>query len=355
MWTRALTALVLLPLACGEQRAVEPPATAASVTAGGADGGAEGFDAERAFADLRDQVAIGPRPAGSEAAGSVRELIATRLRQAGFPVERHPFVVATPARGPIEMSNLVGVRRGRTDALILIAAHYDTKDVAGVRFEGANDGASGVAVLLELARALGPEPGEAELRLVFLDGEEAFGPSITGRDGLYGSRELAARLAAEGELDRIHAFLLVDMVGDRDLRLATDRNSSPRLRAMAREIAREQGAPELFDPAQTLSLVDDHLPLREHGVREVLALIDFAYGGPSMPGTLWHTADDALPAVSAESLNTVGRLVVALVGRLDGEIGARRARETGKPPQDRNVRGERRPEAASRAESPAQR
>jgi hypothetical protein len=323
MWPRAhaCALLALLALACTSEESNQPPSPEGAPSARAL----PEFDGERAFSDLRAQVALGSRPAGSVASAQAREQIASALRQAGLRVEVRPFQVTAPDGRQIEMSNLIGVRPGRTDARILLAAHYDTKHIEGIDLLGANDGASGVALLLELARTLGSEPGEAELAFLFLDGEEAFGPQITSSDGLYGSRALAAQLSEQGELERVHAFLLVDMVGDRELSLAIDRNSSRRLFALAAQVARELGKPDLFDPRQTLSLVDDHLPFRERGVREVLALIDFAYGGPFMPGPLWHTAGDTLEAVSAQSLNTVGRLVVAVLARLEGELVAARS------------------------------
>jgi glutaminyl-peptide cyclotransferase len=181
-----------------------------------------------------------------------------------------------------------------------------------------------VAVLLEVARSLGraPRPGHA-VELVFFDGEEAFGPSITGRDGLYGANALAAKLAGEGALGSIEALVLVDMIGDRELNLGLDSNSDAGLLRMAREIAAEQGDADLFDPSSTFALVDDHLPFRQRGVERVLALIDFQFGAKYSPGPLWHTERDNLQAVSAESLNRIGRLVVQLVGRIERDAAGR--------------------------------
>jgi hypothetical protein len=276
------------------------------------------FQGERALADLRDLVAIGPRPAGSPGAARARALIAERLRQAGWPVSEQAFSVAGPGGRPVEMVNLIGSRRGQQAGRIVLGTHYDTKDIAGMQFLGANDGASGVALLLELARALGRAQRAFGIDLVFFDGEEAFGPNITGRDGLYGSNAMAAKLAGEGALDAIQALILVDMIGDRDLNLGLDSNSDAELLRLAREIAAEQGHPTLFDPGQTFALVDDHMPFRDRGLARVLALIDFQFGAKQSPGPLWHTEGDNLQAVSAESLNRVGRVVVELVTRIEG-------------------------------------
>ena len=270
------------------------------------------FDGQRAMADLNAQVAIGPRPAGSEAAEQTRQLISERLRQAGWPVEAWRFEAGPPGSPPIPMVNLIARRPGTGRGRLIVGAHYDTKLLAGRRFVGANDGASGVAVLLELARTLGRSPGPLAIDLVFFDGEEAVLGGITPEDGLFGSRELAARMQRDGSLAEVRALLLVDMVGDRDLNLAFDGNSSPALVALASRLGGD-----VFDPGQRLSLVDDHMPFKERGLSEVLALIDFQFGERRTPGPLWHTDGDDLTAVSAESLNRVGALVVQLIAELE--------------------------------------
>ena len=279
------------------------------------------FDGARAFQDLLELVEIGPRPAGSAAAARTRELITQRLRQAGWRVEEDDFR-AEALEGPeIEMRNLIGIRTGeRSDERILLAAHYDTKRIEGVRFLGANDGASGVALLLELARQLGARPLPLTVWLVFFDGEEAFGPSITASDGLYGSRHLVDRMLEEGTFESIRALLLFDMVADRDLNLAVDRNSSPSLRALLRAEAKALGLEGLIDPQATLRVVDDHTPFVASGLKEVLALIDFQFGARRTPGPYWHTDRDDLDAVSAESLNSVGRLAVQTFEKIEQRL-----------------------------------
>jgi glutaminyl-peptide cyclotransferase len=286
----------------------------APVAACGQTGAPPVFDAQRAFDDLRAQVEIGPRPAGSEASKRTREFIRTRLRQAGWPVEEHAFEAAPPQGPAVRMVNLIATRPGASPATLMLAAHYDTKPIEGVRFVGANDGASGVAVLLELARALPSESGPLGVQLVFFDGEEAFGPRIGDGDGLYGSRALAERMQGEGTLHRIHSLLLFDMVADRDLNLAVDLHSAPERRALLSRLAGP-----LVDPAQSMRIVDDHVPFLERGVRDALLLIDFQYGSRSSPGPLWHTAQDDLTGVSAESLNRIGGVAVELVRAIQGE------------------------------------
>jgi len=291
--------------------------------------GRDSVDAERAFEDLRDLVAIGPRTAGSPGAAAARELIRSRLVQAGWPVREHGFEAQPPTGPPVPMVNLIAslnplgavgsgsekMQPGR----ILLGTHYDTKRIPG--FVGANDGASGVAVLLEVARVLTRERPRRPVSLLFFDGEEAFGPSITVRDGLYGSRALAAEMRQSGELERVSAFLLVDMVGDRDLNLVRDLTSDPELYRELAEEARALGLSEVLESGVPLALVDDHSPFQDAGLERVLAFLDFQFGARegqrSSPGPLWHTPGDDLSAVSAQSLNSVTRLVVRMIRRLD--------------------------------------
>jgi len=293
---------------------------ALSLLAGGGEP-APGFDGERAYRDLADLVRIGPRPAGSAGAAAAREMIGERLRQAGWRVDDHPLRVETGGRG-IDMKNLIGVMPGERPGLILVGTHYDTKRLPG--FVGANDGASGVAVLLELARTLGDAPRPYTVWLVFFDGEEALGAGITENDGLFGSRALAAQMQREGDLEKIRGFLLVDMVGDRDLGLTEDVNSTPALRQALAEEAERLGLEGVLGGG-SVALIDDHTPFQRLGVEPVLALIDFRFGGggESMPGPLWHTPGDDLSAVSAASLNSVGGLLVELLRRVEREAIAR--------------------------------
>ena len=140
------------------------------------------------------------------------------------------------------MVNLIARREDAAAERVLLITHYDTKDIPGIRFVGANDGASGTAVLLELARVLAAQELPLAVELVFADGEEAVGASITPQDGLYGSNALAERMRPDGSLARVRSVILVDMVGDADLNLVVDRGSSPLLREIFAREARAAGA-----------------------------------------------------------------------------------------------------------------
>ena len=264
-----------------------------SVPRGGA---AAGFDAGRAYADLRAQVAIGPRVSGT--AGSIREVawITRRLRAAGL----RRIEVQRPLR------NVVATLPGSAPGTIVVGAHHDTR--GGIpRFTGANDGASGVAVLLELARSLPrPLPGPS-VTLVFFDGEEARPGRPFEADGARGSRQFV-RLSRDGRpgappLRSIRAMYLLDMVGDCDLAIPREQLSDPELYARLRGAAFGGEAPPVLD---------DQQPFLEAGVPAV-DVIDFRYGPGPSPGAFWHTRRDDLSHVCASSLGQVGRAVAAAV------------------------------------------
>jgi glutaminyl-peptide cyclotransferase len=281
-----LTAALLW--ACGND---EPAATES-----GPGAAATPFDAGRAFADLRAQVRIGPRPAGSP--GSRREvrLIVARLRAAGLePAVQRPH------------RNVVATIRGREPGVVVVGAHHDTKDSIP-KFVGANDGASGVAVLLELARVLPrPLPGPS-VTLAFFDAEEARGDRPFAADGARGSAQFV-RLAQAGgaqgapPLDRIRAMYLVDLVGDCDLELPREANSSPELYERLRGPAFR---------GQTGPVLDDHIPFRAAGIPAV-DVIDFEFGPGPPPGAWFHTPEDTLDKVCPESLEQVGRAVFGVL------------------------------------------
>jgi glutaminyl-peptide cyclotransferase len=317
---RLAAAAAALALAC--DRSAEPPGAAPAATA-------SGFDAARAMRDLEALVRIGPRPAGSEGAAQARALIRERLRQAGWPAEEHAFEARPKDRPPVPMANVLSRKEGASAERLLLITHYDTKDLDGMRFVGANDGASGTAVLLELARVLAPEKLPLGIELVFADGEEAFGRSITAEDGLYGSTALAERMHADGSLARVRAVILVDMVGDRDQNLVFDLGNSPLLREIFEREARNLGEPELFDLGAAMSVIDDHTPFAQRGIPHVLVLMDFQFGARVSPGPLWHTAGDDLASVSEASLGRIGKVLVAGV-----RASARSLASSGAGPQE---------------------
>lgn len=145
---------------------------------------------------------------------------------------------------------------------------------------------------------------------LFLDGEEAFG-EWTQTDSLYGSRHLAERMRSSGERGKLDAFILLDMVGDRNLNLMRDLNSTGWLNEMVREVAARQGLSRVFSGSQG-PIEDDHVPFARIGV-PVVDLIDFDYGPNN---SFWHTAEDTPDKLSAQSLQAVGRIVLGTIDAL---------------------------------------
>lgn len=265
---------------------------------------------ERALRLAGDFAGLGPKVAGTPEAEAAADWLAARFAEAGVRADIATFTDAAPA-GPTSFRNVVArvpaASGGEAEGIILFAAHYDTKSgIPG--FVGANDSASGVAVLLELARAfaLHPLPG-TEVRLACLDGEECavrYGPN----DGLHGSHRWATDLEAAGELPRVRAFILLDMVGDADFTLTLPRNCTPALLSRAFDAARAEGVRgrvSLF-PGPVL---DDHVPFLERGVPAV-DLIDFEYGSAPGRNDYWHTAEDTVDKLSADSLAMAARLAL---------------------------------------------
>ena len=300
--TRVALPLVLAALAgCGDDQSATDPDTLGREAEE-----VSGFDSARAFSDLEAQVAIGPRPAGSPASQETARLIAARLRDAGA----EDVVIQKP------WLNVVGTLPGAQAGTVVVGAHHDTKNRIP-DFVGANDGASGVAVLLELARTLPrPLPGPS-VQLVAFDAEEARGSRPFELDGARGSRqyvELAASGRGEGTppLDQIRAMVLFDLVGDCDLQIPRELNSDRDLYArFAAAAERGSGSPAPFE-GEAPPISDDHTPFLEAGIPAV-DLIDFTFGPGPTPGQYWHTPLDTLDKVCPASLDAVGEAALVAI------------------------------------------
>jgi Zn-dependent M28 family amino/carboxypeptidase len=208
------------------------------------------------------------------------------------------------------MQNLIARKgEGRKGAIVL-ATHYDTKLMEGKNFVGANDAGSSTGLLLELARVLAGNKDPLDYWFVFLDGEEAFVEWSTF-DSTYGSRHLAQRWKAEGIVPRIRALILLDMIGDKDLDIFYETNSTKRLMDLVQDTAAKIGLKSIMSSYQT-AVEDDHLPFLDVGIPSV-DIIDLNYG----PGNSYHhTLEDSLDKVSPESLEKTGRLVLAVLEEL---------------------------------------
>lgn len=283
------------------------------------------FDGARALRDVERLVAIGPRPPGSPALARARTYIATELRGAGWRVREQPFTAHTP-RGPLTMTNVIAEWPGRGTEIVAVGGHYDTKVFEKFRFVGANDGGSSTALLIELGRVLAPRlratPPASTRWLVFFDGEEAQ-VEWSATDSLYGSRALVAALRASGKLTRLRALVVADMIGDRDLVIRRDTQSTPWLSGLVWAVARRLGFERYF-PDEPQTVQDDHAPFLDAGVA-AMVLIDLDYGGPPGRNAYWHTPEDTPDKLSAESFRAVGTVILEALPAIEAEL-ARRAR-----------------------------
>ena len=288
-----IASLATLLAGCGSRGAAEAPAPLPGTR----------FDAQRAFRDLRAQVRLGPRPTGSIGARREVDLVVRRLRAAGLarPLVQRPY------------RNVVATIPGDAPGFVIAGAHYDTKDIPG--FVGANDGASGAAVLLELARDLPSHLPGPSLLLAFFDAEESrgagSGSTAFAESGDRGSTQFVRYARRGGDqgsprLAEIRAMALFDMVGDCDLRIPLEANSDPGLYGL---FAAASGASATFE-GQATGILDDHTPFADAGVPAV-DLIDFDFGPGPRPGAWWHTRSDDLRHVCASSLGAVGASALA--------------------------------------------
>ncbi len=266
-----------------------------------------GFDGKRAFADVVKQVGFGPRPSGSASIGQLQEYIQSELASCGCKVETDSFSADTPA-GRLAMKNIVAKIPGDKPGIIMLATHYDTKRLE--HFVGADDGASSTAVMLELARLLCGRRGPYQVWITFFDGEEAVKFIWQDPDNRYGSRQMAARLAMSGDLPKIKAVLLADMVGSRNLRFRREADSTKALTDLIWSTAARLGYSNIF-VNESSSTVDDHIIFLKRGVPAV-DVINF-----EIP--YWHTVEDTLDKVSAKSLAITGDVFLESVKQLQSK------------------------------------
>jgi glutaminyl-peptide cyclotransferase len=261
----------------------------------GAPGGQAGHGyGERAYAHTAAIVAIGPRPPGSEGLDRARAYVTAELAKHGWVAVAQVFEVATP-KGPMTMTNLIARFKGATTTPeAILCAHIDSKLMVGSEFVGADDAASAVAAIVEIARVLAEEPARAErVELVFFDGEESIESNITETDGLYGSNHYAK--AWQGEVAKPRFGILLDMIGHRDLRIRIPSDSPAHLRAALMAAAEKRGALEHFGIARG-PIIDDHVPLNQAGVATIDVIGDFS------STTWWHTPADNLALIDPQSL-----------------------------------------------------
>jgi peptidase M28-like protein len=279
--------------------------------------GPNAFDGKQAFEHVRQLVAIGPRVAGTPGAARARDYIRKELTALGLTVQEQAFDASTP-KGVVHMINVIATipaRAGSTaQGRLVIGGHYDTKLFEKFTFVGANDGGSSAAFLIELARAIKGRPHELPIELLFLDGEESV-VEWQGTDHTYGSRYYVSAARKANTLKDVRAFILVDMIGDKNLQIMRESNSTPWLTDAIWSAARQLKRPEFIEPATEIE--DDHIEFLEAGIQAV-DLIDLQY--PDASSRYWHTAEDTLDKVSANSLQAVGDVLVAALPAIEKRL-----------------------------------
>jgi peptidase M28-like protein len=267
------------------------------------------FDGKRAYQLVARQVAFGPRPSGSPAIVQLQNFLESELKSYGCAVESDKFNSDTPA-GRISMENLLVKIPGERPGVILLATHYDTKRLAN--FVGADDGGSSTAVMLELARNLCGKKGRYAVWIAFFDGEEAVRPQWEDPDNRYGSRQMAAQFAASGDLKKIRAMLLADIVGGRNLRIQREPDSTTELTDLIWSVAARLGYSNIF-VNEEYAVTDDHGSFLKRGVPavDVIAL--------NAAADYWHTPQDAMDKISARSLAIVGHVFLESVKQLQSK------------------------------------
>lgn len=266
-----------------------------------------GFDGAKAYEHVAQLVAIGPRPPASEGIHRAQDYIRSQLKGFGCQIDEDDFHAQTPV-GSVAMKNIIAKSAGTGQGFILLLTHYDTLSSVP-NFVGAEDSGSSTGLMLEMARLLCAKKDANAVWIAFLDGEEAFVDWHTNNDNTYGSRELAARLALSGELKRVKAAILADMIGQTNLKIERETNSTKWLTDLIWNTAARLGYKDIF-VSQEQTIDDDHQPFLERGVAAV-DLID--YNGFQL---YWHTTQDTLDKVSPRSLAIVGHVVLGSVAEI---------------------------------------
>src|SRR6202790_3729508 len=283
------------------QAATFPPAPAPETSGG--------FDAARAYKHVEQLVAIGPHPAGSEGIRRAQEYIIGQLKSFGCPVEEQDFHAPSTPVGDVAMKNILVKIPSASPNILIFSSHCDTKRLDN--FVGANDGGSSTGVLLELARLLCARKNAETIWLAFFDGEEDFNVTWNNRDDTYGSRELAASLALSGDLKRVKAMILVDMVGPTNPVYRRESNSTPWLTEILWSTAARLGYGKVFIN-ESSAVEDDHLAFLNRDV-PAADIIDL-----EVP--YWHTTNDTLDKVDPRTLAITGHVLIASLPELEKKI-----------------------------------
>lgn len=266
------------------------------------------FNGERAFGYAQQLVNCGPRWIGSS--GHICAENYLKKQFVKDQLEEDTFTASTPV-GPMTMHNFIVKFPGKKKGVVVLASHYETNyPLRNIHYVGANDGAATSGALIEMANLLRGRTLDGDsVWLVFFDGEEAI-QQWSDTDSLYGSRHLAARWDRDGTLPRIKAFLLLDMIGDKDLNVDRDLNSTQSLVDLVGRAAKMEGDQRYFF-GKSEAIEDDHLPFVQRGVPSA-DIIDIEYGPHTLlhPDGYHHTAADTMDKVSPHSLTVIGQTLV---------------------------------------------
>jgi Zn-dependent M28 family amino/carboxypeptidase len=262
-------------------------------------------NSSRAFQYVKEFVAIGSRKAGSPGHAKAEQYIKSHLQ--GDNVEVDSFTADTPV-GKFPIHNIIAKFPGKKDGIIVIAGHYDTNYPLPNNFVGANDGGSTTGLLLELANQFRGKPNDGySIWLLWTDGEEAF-VKWSATDSVYGTKHLAAKWKEDGTAAKVKAFILLDMIGDADLDVQKDENSTPWLSDLVLQAATSLGYQSHFFQ-NSISIEDDHLPFAKIGIPVVDVIdIDYGYGN-----AYHHTTQDTIDKLSPKSLEIVGDVVLQTI------------------------------------------
>jgi glutaminyl-peptide cyclotransferase len=311
-WKLALLIFAVTLFACSKEKNAAASSASAVQHVDASDllsenGPPPAFNSNRAMQYVKEIIAIGPRPIGSENHKKVENYILAHLK--GDDVEQDAFDVH-PTEGTFPVRNIIAKFPGTRDGIIVIASHYDTNwPLRNTSYIGANDGASSSALLLEIANQLrGKKLNGYSVWLLWDDAEESMKLPWDDPESLYGVRHLAEKWQTDGTLKKIRAFILEDMIGDVDLNIEHDAYSTPWLEDLVYKAATQLGYQSHFF-ARTMGVTDDHMPFVQRGVPSA-DLIDFDYGYNDV---FHHTTDDTVDKLSPNSLNIVGTVTLETV------------------------------------------
>jgi len=270
-----------------------------------------GFSGQEAYDFVAKQVAFGPRPPDTDAIRKTQAYIIGVLRGFGCTVDTDDFHAQTPV-GRLAMKNIIVKIKGASPNIIVLATHYDTdtldpNDRKIANFVGADDAGSSTGLMMEMAHVLCGKPQADTIWIAILDGEEALKHWDLQTDAVFGSRELAASMAVSGELSRVKAFVLADMVGGKSFHAQRNTDAAPWLENIVWNTAARLGHSDMFVNSHMDGIQDDHSPWLERGIPTLdIISFDVTHDVP-----YWHTPQDTMDKISPRTLQVVGDVILA--------------------------------------------